>query len=83
MAPAHERFAKWLDSQSWNQGEAARRLGCSQAYVHYLRTGMRRPALRLACVIEKLTSGLEGGPIHPCAWLEEEMRTLGSTGTDD
>jgi transcriptional regulator with XRE-family HTH domain len=66
---AHHRLRLFCDSVGWSQGRLARELACSQAFVSYLLAGKKRPELRIALQIERVTSAWAEGPIAAEEWL--------------
>lgn len=72
--PARYRLALWLVTTGLTQEEAGERFGCHQATVSKIVLGHRRPGLRIALAIERVTSKWVEGAIAMKEWLPEAAR---------
>lgn len=70
---ARERFCAWIALNGWNDMRAGAAIGCDRGYVRRIASGERRPGLRVAASIERLTRELVGGPIRCVDWFVEEQ----------
>lgn len=75
MENASSRFASWVTWTKWRPAETAYRLGCDASYLGRLRKGTRRPGLRIAVAIEKLSASWTEGPIRVQEWHEDAPAT--------
>jgi hypothetical protein len=75
MTTCPTRFAEWIAWTSWRPAEAAYRLGCDASYLGRLRKGTRRPGLRLALAIERLSATWPEGPIRVQEWHDADPAT--------
>lgn len=67
--PTVARFGAWVaQAHGGNAAAAGRALGCTDAAVHYLRSGKRIASLRLALAIERETATWAGGRISAEEW---------------
>lgn len=51
------KLSKWIDASGLTRDEVAGELGVNRTYLDMLCRGARRPGLRLALEIERITSG--------------------------
>jgi transcriptional regulator with XRE-family HTH domain len=51
------RLARWIDASGKTRDEVAKEIGVNRTYLDMLCRGARRPGLRLAIAIEKVTRG--------------------------
>jgi len=63
---SENKLSKWIDSSSKTRDEVADELGINRTYLDMLCRGARRPGLRLALEIERIT----GGTLPASSWID-------------
>lgn len=53
---ARERLKAWREAQGLSQGGLADRLACAQSLVSAIERGEKRPGLKIAIAIQRVTS---------------------------
>lgn len=68
------KFSRWIDASGMTRDDVAAALGINRTHLDKVCRGARRPGLRLALGIEKLT----GGAIAASDWLHVRIERDGA-----
>lgn len=66
---ASKRFSAWLDISRRSRTSVGAELGVHPSFVFHLAAGRKRPGLKVAAAIERMTRGAPDGAINAEDWL--------------